>query len=127
MPKEAKPKVRSSQARQSAQKEKASKKKDPNAPKKALSPYMFFTQEWREKIKEENPGIGFGEVAKRLGAKWKSMSDEEKEPYIEKHQADKKRAEDAKEAYELYHNETYDVTLQSKGKGTAASGDDDDD
>ncbi|KAG8855476.1 Non-histone chromosomal protein 6 [Serendipita sp. 411] len=85
MPKEAKPK-----------KEKASKKKDPHAPKKALSPYMFFTQEWREKIKEENPGIGFGksfvfsanvvllisftgEVAKRLGAKWKSMSDEEKE------------------------------------------------
>ncbi|KAG8777294.1 Non-histone chromosomal protein 6 [Serendipita sp. 397] len=121
MPKEAKPK-----------KEKASKKKDPHAPKKALSPYMFFTQEWREKIKEENPGIGFGkslvfsanvallisftgEVAKRLGAKWKSMSDEEKEPYVEKHQADKKRAEDAKEAYE------------SKGKAAAASGDDDDD
>jgi len=43
------------------QKEKAAKKKDPNAPKKALSPYMFFTQEHREIIKEENPGIGFGE------------------------------------------------------------------
>jgi len=44
------------------QKEKATKaKKDPNAPKKALSPYMFFTQEHREVIKEENPGISFGE------------------------------------------------------------------
>ncbi|KIM29253.1 hypothetical protein M408DRAFT_328926 [Serendipita vermifera MAFF 305830] len=106
MPKEAKPK---------REKASAKSKKDPNAPKKALSPYMFFTQEYREKIKEENPGIGFGEVAKKLGAKWKSMSDEEKEPYVEKHQADKKRAEEAKEAYE------------SKGKGTAASGDDDDD
>jgi hypothetical protein len=77
------------------QKEKVTKKKDPNAPKKALSPYMFFTQEWREKIKEESPGISFGmqlihspiatlilrpgEVAKRLGSKWKSMSDEEKD------------------------------------------------
>jgi hypothetical protein len=79
------------------QKEKAAKKKDPNAPKKALSPYMFFTQEHREIIKEENPGIGFGtspptllhvflrihpppgEVAKKLGAKWKSMTDEDKE------------------------------------------------
>jgi hypothetical protein len=40
---------------------------------------MFFTQEWREKIKEENPGISFGEVAKKLGAKWKEMTDEEKE------------------------------------------------
>jgi len=43
-----------------SQKGKVTKKKDPIAPKKALSPYMFFTQEWREKIKEENPGIGFG-------------------------------------------------------------------
>ncbi|CAG7851166.1 SubName: Full=NHP6A-Nonhistone chromosomal protein related to mammalian HMG1 {ECO:0000313/EMBL:CCA71859.1} [Serendipita indica DSM 11827] len=105
MPKEAKPK-----------KEKVTKKKDPHAPKKALSPYMFFTQEWREKIKDENPGIGFGEVAKRLGAKWKSMTDEEKEPYVQKHQADKKRADDEKEAYE------------GKSKAAAAaSGDDEDD
>jgi len=76
---------------------------------------MFFTQEWREKIKEENPGISFGEVAKRLGAKWKTMSEEDKEPYVEKHQADKERAEKAKEAYE------------SKGKAAATSGDEDDD
>jgi hypothetical protein len=76
---------------------------------------MFFTQEWREKIKEESPGISFGEVAKRLGAKWKSMTEEEKEPFVEKHQADKERAEKAKEAYE------------SKSKSAAAASGDDDD
>jgi HMG (high mobility group) box len=43
-----------------SKKKKAPKKRDPNTPKKALSPYMFFTQEHREIIKEENPGIGFG-------------------------------------------------------------------
>jgi len=53
-------------------------KKDPKAPKRALSAYMFFSQDWRERIKAENPDAGFGEVGKLLGAKWKEMSDEEK-------------------------------------------------
>lgn len=34
--------------------------KNPGAPKRASSAYMFFSQDWREKIKAENPGIGFG-------------------------------------------------------------------
>lgn len=36
-------------------------KKDPKAPKRALSAYMFFSQDWRERIKAENPDAGFGE------------------------------------------------------------------
>ena len=39
---------------------------------------MFFSQDWRERIKTENPDAGFGEVGKLLGAKWKEMDDEEK-------------------------------------------------
>ena len=35
-------------------------KKDTNAPKRALSAYMFFSQDWRERIKAENPDAGFG-------------------------------------------------------------------
>lgn len=38
------------------------KKKDPNAPKKALSGFMFFSNSNRERIKTENPGIPFGQV-----------------------------------------------------------------
>ena len=38
-------------------------KRDPNAPKRALSAYMFFSQDWRERIKAENPDAGFGELA----------------------------------------------------------------
>ena len=30
---------------------------DPNAPKRGLSAYMFFANENREKVREENPGI----------------------------------------------------------------------
>jgi hypothetical protein len=73
------------------------KAKDPNAPKRPLSAYMFFSSDWRERVKAENPGVGFGmclplppsahpadaaslgEVGKLLGAKWKEMDDSEKE------------------------------------------------
>ena len=34
---------------------------DPNAPKRGLSAYMFFANEQREKVREDNPGIKFGE------------------------------------------------------------------
>jgi len=33
---------------------------DPNAPKRGLSAYMFFANDNREKVREENPGIKFG-------------------------------------------------------------------
>lgn len=36
-------------------------KKDPNAPKRNMSAYMFFSADWRERVKEENPEAGFGE------------------------------------------------------------------
>jgi hypothetical protein len=35
-------------------------KKDPNAPKRGLSAYMFFSQANRNKVKEENPEASFG-------------------------------------------------------------------
>ena len=33
---------------------------DPNAPKRGLSAYMFFANENRDSVREENPGISFG-------------------------------------------------------------------
>jgi hypothetical protein len=40
--------------------------KDPNAPKRGLSAYMFFANDNRDKVREENPGIKFG----KLMARW---------------------------------------------------------
>ncbi|KAF9228078.1 hypothetical protein BS17DRAFT_693032, partial [Gyrodon lividus] len=65
-------------------------------PKRALSAYMFFSQDWRERIKAENPDAGFGEVGKLLGAKWKELDEDEKKPYIEMAAKDKARAEEEK-------------------------------
>lgn len=75
------------------------RKKDPNAPKRALSAYMFFANENRDIIKAENPDVSFGQVGKLLGEKWKALSPEEKEPYEAKAKADKRRYESEKELY----------------------------
>lgn len=43
---------------------------------------MFFSQDWRERVKAENPDAGFGEIGKLLGARWKELSEEEKKVCI---------------------------------------------
>ncbi|KAI8882466.1 high mobility group box, partial [Backusella circina FSU 941] len=79
-------------------KKKRRSKKDPNAPKRGLSAYMFFSQDQRATVKAENPDASFGQIGKILGEKWKSMDDNEKKPYTEKAEADKKRYEEEKAA-----------------------------
>ncbi|WVQ83755.1 non-histone chromosomal protein 6 [Cryptococcus sp. DSM 104549] len=74
-------------------------KKDPNKPKRALSAYMFFVSDYRDRIKTENPDATFGDVGKLLGLKWKAMSPTEKKPYEDKAEADKKRADKENAAY----------------------------
>ncbi|KAL8805804.1 MAG: hypothetical protein Q9182_001716 [Xanthomendoza sp. 2 TL-2023] len=75
------------------------KKKDPNAPKRGLSAYMFFANDNRETVREENPGISFGQVGKVLGEKWKALSAKQREPYEAKAKKDKERYETEKAAY----------------------------
>lgn len=79
---------------------------DPNAPKRGLSAYMFFANEQRENVREENPGVSFGQVGKILGERWKALSDKQRAPYEAKAAADKKRYEDEKQAYNVSHPRT---------------------
>jgi hypothetical protein len=73
-------------------------KKDPSAPKRGLSAYMFFSQEHRKLVQSENQDASFGEIGKILGDKWKHMNDRDKKPYVEKAEQDKKRYESEKVA-----------------------------
>ena len=75
-------------------------KKDPNAPKRGLSAYMFFANEQRENVREENPGISFGQVGKILGERWKALNDKQRVPYETKAATDKKRYEQEKAIYQ---------------------------
>lgn len=50
-------------------------KKDPNAPKKALSAYMLWLNATRDEIKKDNPGITVTELSKKAGVLWKALDD----------------------------------------------------
>ncbi|KAG7001950.1 hypothetical protein G7Y79_00030g064830 [Physcia stellaris] len=75
------------------------KQKDPNAPKRGLSAYMFFANEQRENVREENPGISFGQVGKVLGERWKALNAKQREPYEAKAATDKERYLSEKASY----------------------------
>lgn len=51
------------------------KKKDPNAPKRGLSSFMFFSNELRPKLKEEQPDLSFGELVSNVFAKQDPLRD----------------------------------------------------
>ncbi|KAJ1989395.1 Non-histone chromosomal protein 6 [Coemansia spiralis] len=74
-------------------------KKDPRAPKRALSAYMFFSQAKRAEVREKNPNASFGSIGKMLGDMWKGMSEADKIPYVKLAEKDKVRYDAAKEAY----------------------------
>lgn len=82
----------------SAKKAKSKKKKDKNAPKKALSAFIFFGNEKRPALMAE--GRSITECGSALGALWKELSEEEKKPYQEKATADKERYQTELAAYE---------------------------
>jgi structure-specific recognition protein 1 len=75
------------------------KKKDPNAPKGAMSAYILFGNDERAKIKEDLPDATTSEVMKEIGARWRAMSAEDKAPFEEKAAEDKTRATDELAAY----------------------------
>jgi len=57
--------------------------------KKQQSGFGVFSAETRPKLKEDEPALSFGGVARRLGEMWKAMSEEEKAPYHQKAKAKK--------------------------------------
>lgn len=82
---------------------------------------MFFANEQRDNVREENPGISFGmitsrppavnvlltssretgQVGKVLGERWKALSPKQREPYEAKAKTDKQRYEDEKASYNV--------------------------
>lgn len=74
-------------------------KKDPEKPKKSKTSYMYFCQDQREKLLEENPNILLGEQSKKLGEMWNALDGEEKQKYVTMAEDDKNRYEQELEDY----------------------------
>jgi len=65
--------------------------KDNNAPKRARSSYMLFSNDIRAEVMKENPKLEMGQVSKILGLRWKSVTDTVKEEYTQRADVDKER------------------------------------
>ena len=81
------------------EKQKLKKMTDPLKPKRCKSAYLYFCEDNRKKLKDENPDIKIGELMKKMGEKWRNISEDEKKQYIELHLKDKERYEDDIEEY----------------------------
>ena len=78
---------------------KVKKVKDPNAPKRPLSAYMFFGQAMRSKIVAANPQMKATEIMQQLGVEWKKCGDKDKSKYEAQAAADKTRYDNAMKKY----------------------------
>ena len=77
-------------------------KKDPNAPKRCCSSYIFYCKYKRNKIKENNPDMDSKEIVRELGRSWREdLSDEEKQPFVDEASKDKTRYDEQKSNYTL--------------------------
>lgn len=56
-------------------------KKELQRPKKPLSAYIYFSQEYREMLKEEHPNWTSNDIMKHVSSKWSHMDKDEKQPY----------------------------------------------
>jgi len=77
----------------------AKKVKDKNAPKPPLSAYFLFGNAERDRVRQEHPEMSMPEIAKQLGKEWASLSQDEKQPYLDKADADKHRYDQEMAAY----------------------------
>ena len=75
-------------------------KKDSNAPKRALSPFLYYTLDRRPELKKEKPELSHKELLAEMGVEWNKLKEEEKKKYIQKADEDKKRYEREKAAYD---------------------------
>ena len=68
-------------------------KKDPLAPKRNMSAYFLYSISARPKVKADNPDASFGDIARLLSEKFKSLPDKDKKKWDKAAQKDKERYE----------------------------------
>ena len=66
-------------------------KKDPAAPKRPMSAFLYFSQGRRSQIKAANPDLRNTQVSRILGEMWRNLSDEERRPHVDKEKEEREK------------------------------------
>ena len=83
---------------------KIKKRKDPNLPKRPLSSFLYFCNDYRDKVRTENPELKMGGVMKELGKIWSELEDTKKDKFIKLAEIAKGQYTDQLEQYNLENN-----------------------
>ncbi|KAI0069237.1 HMG-box [Artomyces pyxidatus] len=78
----------------------ARKPKDPNAPRRPASSYIFFQNDIRKRLRSEFPDITYTEIMARISKMWGEMTLEQKEVYAKQSAAAKMQYEEEKKTYD---------------------------
>lgn len=89
--------------------------KDPNRPKRPLTPFFVFLNENREKVKSKNSELKSTEIAKKLGEMWRALTESQKQEY--KNKADELATKNASK--EVVDEEVDEEKPKKSGKGKA--------
>ncbi|KAL0234067.1 hypothetical protein PCE1_001105 [Barthelona sp. PCE] len=87
-----------------------------NTIKRPRSAYLYFCQERRPILREENPDLKMTDISKLLGADWRKLDDTQKIPFNELAAQDKVRYNEEKEAYMVSHPEEVEEVEKPKKK-----------
>lgn len=98
------------------QKRKKKGKKDPNAPKRAMSAYMLYANSSRSQVVTDNPDASFGEITKIIAKGYKEMSTDERATWDVKASNDKERYQGEMEDYSAPENSDESGADTPKGK-----------
>ena len=91
-------------------------KKDKNAPKRPRTAFLLFSVDKREGVKNANPSLAFGDIAKEVSSLWKSCRDSEKQKYNNLANEDKQRYEREMEEYKQLKSEKEERKRSKKSK-----------
>jgi len=67
------------------------KVKDPDAPKRPITSYLYFCQEQRPVLKKECPDLKGSQITSELSVRWNALSEKEKQKYVESALVDRNR------------------------------------
>lgn len=92
------------------------KKEKTKRPKQAKTAYIYFCTDKRPELKDQFPDEDGKGITKKLAEAWRSLDDDEKEPYIEMWKQEKEKLQSEKESSESESDSDAPPKKESKVK-----------